>query len=563
MDIKGRNLLLLGGAGMVGTAVCRRVLELNPARLVVAARREFKAKIAAERLRAEFPQTVTRILPVWGDVFLRADWQRAGAPSRTSILADRALRRRLLADILEPLDPDIVTSSFLTQLVTGNAPGLDDIPSSVVIDCMNTATAVSYQNIFSAAHRLADLAASQAESTDWPMEVETLLASLYVPQMVRHMQILYQAMRRAGSEAYIKVGTSGTGGMGFNIPYTHGEEKPSRLLLAKASMAGAQSMLTFLLARTPGGPRIVKEIKPSACIGWHAIGFGPIDRRGAPIMLYDCPPEQAVEVDNPAHLAGAGAFGKASAEQLTAVYIDTGENGRFSAAEFTALTAPGQMQLITPEEVAESVVRELQGGNTGHDIVAALDGAVMGPSYRGASLRDAALNRLRQLETEHGEAVAFEILGPPRLSKLLYEAYLLKRTMRTLDSALATTPRGLAYTLERTIRDDQELRRRIVSIGIPILLADGIHLLRGPQIKSADAYHGWVELSPANMARWQQRLRAMRNTLHTELESDSSSRSARSFTASRKWRTETGFFDIGEMAAWIMSNEEQGQRGKS
>ncbi|MEA3278632.1 MAG: polysaccharide biosynthesis protein [Pseudomonadota bacterium] len=562
MDIEGTNILVLGGAGMVGTAVCRRLLDFGPARIAVAARREFKARTAVEQLQAELPHTSTRILPVWGDVFLRADWQPGGAPSRTEILADRARRRRLLADILEPLDEDMVAASFLTRLIDGSARGLDGKPAWAVIDCMNTATAVSYQNIFSAALRLAALAAESAGNTDWPEEVETLLASLYVPQMVRHVQILYEAMKQAGTQAYIKVGTSGTGGMGLNIPYTHGEEKPSRLLLSKASMAGAQSMLTFLLARTPGGPPLVKEIKPTACIGWHEIGYGPIDRRGSSVMLYDCPPEQAASVHDPASLEAEGTFGRRVGRQLEAVYIDTGENGRFSAAEFTALTAPGQMQMVTTEEVAENLVRELLGYSTGHDIVAALDASVIGPSYRAASLRDAALNRLRQLEADHGEAVAFEILGPPRLSKLLYEAYLLKRSVGTLDAVLTATSAELAARLEQTIRDDEGLRRRIISIGIPILLADGERLLRGPRIKSADAYHGWVDLTPANLDIWQKRLQAMSETLRTELHSDSSSRSERSFTASRKWHAEKGFFDIGEIAAWIMTYEEQGGRGK-
>src|SRR3546814_2041559 len=45
--------------------------------------------------------------------------------------------------------------------------------------------------------------------------------------------------------------SSGTGGMGLNIPYTHSEEKPSRVLLSKSALAGAHSLLLFLLARTP------------------------------------------------------------------------------------------------------------------------------------------------------------------------------------------------------------------------------------------------------------------------------------------------------------------------
>ena len=38
------------------------------------------------------------------------------------------------------------------------------------------------------------------------------------------MQTLLEGLKRAGTKAYVKVGTSGTGGMGLNIPYTHSEE---------------------------------------------------------------------------------------------------------------------------------------------------------------------------------------------------------------------------------------------------------------------------------------------------------------------------------------------------
>ena len=50
---------------------------------------------------------------------------------------------------------------------------------------------------------------------------------------------------------YLKVGTTGTGGMGLNIPYTHSEDKPSRKLLAKNETAFGHTGLLFLLARTP------------------------------------------------------------------------------------------------------------------------------------------------------------------------------------------------------------------------------------------------------------------------------------------------------------------------
>ena len=87
-----------------------------------------------------------------------------------------------------------------------------------------------------------------------------------------HIQILQKALLAANVKLYLKVGTAGTGGMGLNIPYTHSEERPSRVLLAKSAVAGAQSLLLFLMARTPDGP-VIKEIKPTAAIAWKKIAY--------------------------------------------------------------------------------------------------------------------------------------------------------------------------------------------------------------------------------------------------------------------------------------------------
>jgi NAD(P)-dependent dehydrogenase (short-subunit alcohol dehydrogenase family) len=563
MDIEGKSALVLGGAGMVGTAVCRLLLAHRPALLVVAARREAKARRTADQLRAAFPDAPTRIVPISGDIFARADWQQGGTPTRAELLAETDTRRRLIADILDPLDEDIVGSSFLVQLITGTLPGLDGSPAQLIVDCVTTATAIGYQNLFASARTVATLAASAPDEATFPEEVERLLASLCVPQLVRHIQLLHEGMQRAGTEAYLKVGTSGTGGMGLNIPYTHGEERPSRVLLSKSAFAGANTQLLFLMARTPGAPEVVKEIKPTALIGWREIGYGPVGESGRGAMLYDCPGDRAVSILDEVSLVAEGDFGESTGERLEAVYIDTGENGVFTAAEFAAITAPGQMRLVTPEEVANNVIRELIGGNTGRDIIAALDGAVTGPSYRGGFLRQAALNRLRQLENEHGEAVALEILGPPRLSKLLYEAHLLKMVCKTTPAILDTTANSLAGMLEQEVLKNKVLRQRIISIGIPILLNDGERLLRGPVIKSQDAYHGWVDLTAGNMDRWHERMMAAREAVDLELNGDTSSRHDREFTASRAWRPDEDVFDIGEIVAWIFSTEDKGRRDKN
>ncbi|MDH3741974.1 MAG: hypothetical protein OER56_10300, partial [Hyphomicrobiales bacterium] len=547
---------------LVGMAVCRGLMEIGPSRLVVAARRRERAEHAVHQLFENFPDTQVRLVPTWGDVFLRAAWQSEAPTSRAAVVADKQKRREFIADILEPLSEEIAASSMLTQIIEGKLPGPDDEPAQIIIDCMNTATAISYQNIYTQAQELAQCSKDGDSDTAFSENVEALLASLYIPQLVRHTQLLHLAMQRVGTQAYIKVGTTGTGGMGFNIPYTHGEEKPSRLLLSKTAIAGAQSQLIFLMARTPDAPPIVKEVKPAAVIGWREIAFEPIRSHGQDIALYDCSIDDAVTVDDAANLVTSGNFGQPTGATLNGVCIDTGENGQFSRGEFTAITALGQMQLVTPQDIARTVLRELKGGNTGKDVVAALDGAVIDPSYRGGLLRQAAINRMKQLEDEHGEAIAFEILGPPRLSKLLFEASLLKQGGTTIAELLAQEPDVLARQLEHRVLSDREMRTRMISIGIPILLSDGARLLRGPTIKSSDARHGWVDLTPDNCATWQARLKAVQAAIQCEAQAETSSHYDRNFSASRQWLTEEDTFDPGEVVAWIFNTEEAGARGK-
>jgi NAD(P)-dependent dehydrogenase (short-subunit alcohol dehydrogenase family) len=564
VDIENKRVLVLGGYGLVGMAVCRVLLPHHPAALLVASLRRSEAEQAVEELKIEYPGSPTKMLPAWGDLLLRSEWQMPaeGSHPRVAVLADTESRRRLVADILDELDDSILHASLLYQLIVGEAPGLDGQGADIVIDCVNTATAVAYQNVFQTASRLQGRISS-GEATDWPEEVERLLSSLYIPQLVRHMQIYYEAMRRAGTQAYIKIGTSGTGGMGFNIPYTHGEERPSRVLLSKSAVAGAQTMLTFLLARTPGGPAIVKEIKPTAAIAWKDIGFGEIRRSGQPFNLYDCPPEAAISLDDAGALAPQGPFGRDTGELLKSVYIDTGENGLFAAGEFSAITTLGQMEFVTPEEIADAVVAELRGGNTGQDVIAALDSSVMGPSYRAGYMRQAALARLRQLEAEHGvDSVAFEILGPPRLSKLLFEAYLLKRCCHSLARVAELAAEQLSAALAAEISEQPKLRQEILSIGIPILMPDGRHILRGPMIKSATADQGWLDLTPANMAHWQQRIAALQAAIQISLKGETSSRLDRSYASMLDWDRRDSF-EIGGIAGWLFIHEEHGKRGKS
>ncbi|MFW6192802.1 MAG: short-chain dehydrogenase [Gemmatimonadota bacterium] len=503
MDVQGRDVAIVGGTGLVGMAVARRVLERAPARLVVAGLKRREVEEAIDELRREPGADGVELIPEHGDLFLRDEHEGV---SRSELLDTVEGRQQVLEDVFGPLDEGLYERSALTGLLERRRP-------DVLVDCVNTATAIAYQDVFTSAKRLrAELEGDAGPSRG---SVETHLTSLYLPQLIRHIQLLLEGMKRTGTEMYLKIGTSGTGGMGLNIPFTHSEERPSPTLLAKASVAGAHSLLLFLMARTPGAPA-VKEIKPAAAVAWKRIGYGPVERGDGPIRRVDAVRSVSVET---ALRGDAGDAWQDTGEPLESVYLDAGENGLFSRGEFESISTLDMMEVVTPEEIADTVLAEIEGRPTGREVVSALDGASFGPTYRGGVLREAALRRMEELEERHGvRSVAFEMLGPPRLSKLLFEGAILERLFPDLEAAAELDPEETARRSADLVEGDRRLRSDIVSIGIPVLLPDGERMLRGPEVKvspgpdedddwSRWAARGWVDLRSESWLRWADRCR--------------------------------------------------------
>jgi hypothetical protein len=498
MELRDRTVMLLGGGGLVGHAVAERVLAAHPRTIVLVALFEEEVRRTAAALEPH--RGSANIVVEWGNVFLPEPVARL---ERSTMLASPEHRALVIGDLLGDLTDEVIGRSLLCQLLVRHRP-------DVVVDSINTATAFAYQDIF---HSARDLLAGAIDGSLDRAAVEQHVLTLTMPQLIRHVQLLIEGLKRAGTACYVKVGTSGTGGMGFNIPYTHSEERPSRTLMTKSAVAGAQSLLLFLMGRTPGAPATV-EIKPTAAIAWREIGVGPVFRRGRPIPLVDCP--------TPVPLGDAFRDGaepwRDLGRPLEGVYINTGENGLFSRDEFETVTTLGSMEFITPEEVADYVMLEIDGRPTGRDIVAALDGAQAGPTYRAGILRAHAVERLRRLERQSGtRAVAYEMLGPPRLTKLLYESHLLSLLRPSVRALAGSAPDDLAREAHALVEREHLLRQQILSVGLPIITPDGGRVYRGrtvvvspdPTDPLAAAGRGWVDLRPAQVGVWVRRAAEM------------------------------------------------------
>lgn len=562
-----RCILVLGGAGLVGAQIVRQIArELEPERIVVASLFRGEVREFLHDARREFPQI--EFIGAWGDVFVRDEFT---LEKRRRLLQSRSLRDKLYADLFGSLE-EAYGRSTMVKLILQYRP-------DVVIDSINTATAISYQDVESLSKQTndilqrlrqivdhEDLAGLDALGKDLEQNVSTLMISQSVPQLIRHVQLLHKALCEAGTRVYLKIGTTGTGGMGLNIPYTHSEDRPSAKLMSKTAVAFAHTGLLFLMARTPGGP-LVKELKPAAMIGYRRVVYKSIKARGQ--LQYRFQSQQQPLTDR-LTLRGDDAL-YARLDKLQMACVDTGENGLFARGEFETITHINQMEFITPEEIAQQAVLEIKGSNTGYDVVTGIDSSLLNPSYRAGVLRQTALDKLVRIEEEtESHSVALGQLGPPELSKLLYEAHLLRLNYGTLDAVRAESPEVIAQTLYTFLQENEVLRTIITSIGVPILAPDGQTLIRGPRINipesiyrelpftpaeiDAWAQKGWVDLRPSNFVVWQNRFQRMQRTQHTLHTRGTSSVTMKTYLPEK--------IQIGAVVAWLFNNDHQGYRIK-
>ncbi len=562
-----RSVLILGGAGLIGFEIARAVArEIEPHLLVIGGLFEREVEEARAALREEFP--TLRVEGVWGDIFLRTEDR---GRTRQQLIEDPARRDALFQDLFGDLDR-AYEKSWLVAIIRRFKP-------EVIVDSINTATAIGYQDVYTTSIEARDILARLARAIERReaatlaalkdeavRKIEALIVSQGIPELVRHTLLLYRAMVEAGTRVYLKIGTTGTGGMGLNIPYTHSEDRPSALLISKSAIAFAHTGLLFLMARTAGGP-IVKEIKPAALVSYRRIAFQTVRRGGEPVYIYASRVEPLGDVLHT--IRPPEEFERL--EELRVVGVDTGENGFFARGEFETITSLHQMEAVTPEEIAQAAVLEIKGSNTGVDVIAAIDGAVMPPSYRAGYLRGLVIERLKQLEKETGTySIAIGQLGPPELTKLLYEAHLLKMRYKTLTAVVEADPEEMAESLYRLICHNK-IRDVITSIGVPILAPDGRKLFRGPFIRIPEvkgeprvrvtpaaverwARKGWVDLRPENMRVWQRRFREMAQNIGAMVDQGSAAITRASYTSEK--------INIGEVVGWIFNNEERAYRIK-
>lgn len=562
--IEGKKILFLG-AGQIGIAAAIKILQYKPKALIIHTLTKDEAEESIESIRKiqNTQNAGIKLIPSSGNVFARNKNFNVPGEDQTNLEINE------LQYIYELKTKELVESAFLWKLIEQYKPEL-------IVDAINTATAVGYKNDpYTASrtlyHSLETLFHSLQEK-DFENVEEKIKDSLFseaTPKLVRFVQVLHEAMKEFKVERYVKISTSGLGGMGFNISYTHGdmgEPGLSTKLLGKVAAAGILHQLLLTLSHTPGLD--IKVIVPIALVGWEAI---TTDIKGFPLV--DCKQPINLSDEN----AVPAKWYEEVEEPLKMVVVGSGENQPYARADMTTITTLGQMGCITKEEVGIAAAEAL-AGSTKHDILTAMDLVSMGPSFNAASQRNHVLAKMREMEEKENikfASVACGNLGP-KVTKHLWELHILNRLYHNLKAIIQTKPDKMAAEARKLVENDDNLRRQIISLGIPILMEDNLFLIgktwKCPEdnkdikeiIKTfkADkdkienwARGGWVDLRKTGIKYWQKTIKDVPRKVKEYSQSSESGL----LLLQSNWQAistdEKQSFDVGEVLGMIYSLE--------
>jgi len=438
-SLSGKNVLILG-AGLVGEATAIRILKESPQRIILHTLTEDEADIAIENVRKLSGDQTAELVASWGNVLVPAQLMHA---SRRELATDPSYKNILLDYLYSYLTDDLMEKSALYQLVKKYEP-------DVIVDSINTATVIGYEDDPYSLPRRILKESDSVKSEEWKNSCLGLLSSSIVPVLVRFVQVLEKTLKDFHVESYIKVSTTGLGGMGVNLLYTHGdlhEPGMSSGILGKVAASGVIHQLFWSLSHTPGIN--IKVVVPAALIGWQPVAFGKFRSHGKNVPLIDTTKRTKLLAGNVLKTTTCETVN----EFMEMPFVDSGENSSYSLREMTAITALGQMECVTREEIAQAVFDSIKG-STRYDLLTAMDYIELGPSFSAAMQRMTVLEKLKTFEVAKKiPSIATNNLGPT-VSKHLFELYLLLEVSEnSLEKCITTETDVLAKKVEDLIKD--------------------------------------------------------------------------------------------------------------
>lgn len=432
------NTILIIGTGQIGKAILQKILDKEPKKVIIHNLTSEESDIVIEKYSSQYRNT--EFIKSYGNIFMPYDLKDLNNKNLYeksdeiinyfySEISDIILKQSTIYNLINIYKPDLIVDAINTATVLGNAYNPE-----YNMECYKT------------------------NATDC---CKRIMTDDYTTKIVNFVYSLKYAMENLSVKKYVKVSTTGLGGMGINMPYTHGDNPKIQLssaLMGKISASGVLHQLLWNLSHTKGIN--ISLIIPSTFVGYDSVLSEPIETDKGLLKKRNVPKRQKLLINKEIKYNDT-----ISSEYLKFPVVRAGENHVYSKMELEVLTSIGQMEAITKEEVAEEVMKTIYE-NSNKDIFNYMDSAILRPTYSGREMIYNIKEKMEQLDFDKTLGIATGNLGVT-LSKQLYELSLLKKVVPTIDLIKTTSIETICNNINNFLSDD--LISEIITLGIPII----------------------------------------------------------------------------------------------
>lgn len=474
------NSILCIGTGQIGKAILNKLVLNNPKKIVVHNLTKEESEAVCNKYKKLYPNI--EFISSYGNIFM---------PYSLKDLSNRNLYEKsseIIDYFYNEINQNVLMKSTIVTLIDKYRPNL-------IVDAINTATVLG--NSYNPEYNLKCYFDNPSECS------KKVMVDDFTTKIINFIYSLKFGIENYNVKKYIKVSTTGLGGMGINMPYTHGDNPKINLssaLMGKIAASGIFHQMLWNLEHTMGDN--ISLIIPGTFVGYDSVKDEPIEtdkgllfKRKLP-KSYNLMEKEKIEYNN-----------STTNEYLEFPVVRAGENHVYSKMELNVLTAIGQMEGITKEEVANKVIDCIMGRSS-NDILSALDNAMLKPTYLGREMIYDINNSFSKINYNNG--IATGNLGV-NLSKRLYELFLIKKAFPTISELKSNNIDSIVNKVNLELCDS--LIEEIVTLGIPILdYNDNFYigdysLVPGPEDEKQINKHnikkwaeiGWVDLRKDNI----------------------------------------------------------------
>lgn len=498
-NLQYKRILILG-AGQIGFAIAREIVKYKPQLLVLHVHKKEELKKIINNLKKISVDGID-IRFSTGNIFFPYDMSKLDEKNLTLKDLDR-----LIDYFYSDVDEKQLKKSTLYNIIKNYTPDL-------IIDSINTSTVLG--NYFNLGHN----PFKKNKENNYSVELKKLMFGDFNVKLINFVLSLKLGTEKHNVRKYVKISTTALGGMGLDMNFTHGDSAQryclSNALFGKIAATGVLHALLLSLAHTKNFD--INVIVPATCVGWEEVLIDDVKNNLGLITEVDS--KKLIKLENGKTIKEL-IFNNSKRQKNKTIKIPlvySGENKAYALDEITVLASYGQMEAITKEEVADSVMKCVFG-TSNNDLLKMMDLASLRPTFKGKNIRDKVIKELKYQEGKSKiDSIATGNLGPT-VAKHLFELRLLKLVSNgSLVNIIETKSESLALKMRKEINTNSRVRKQILSIGLPILVHDS-QLIIGDKYLIPDvnedcvikrqnierwSQSGWIDLRSKNIRKWQ------------------------------------------------------------